>query len=323
MKEAKKIVFLGTPEFAVESLDILVKNGYRVEAVITAPDQPAGRGQQLKSSPVKIYALEHGIKILQPLKLKDPTFIRELESLQADLFIVVAFRMLPEIVWKMPPLGSFNLHASLLPDYRGAAPINHAIINGETVTGVTTFFLRQEIDTGKIIFQEKIPIGHEETAGELHDKMKIAGAGLVLKTTVAIFSNQIITKDQVQLIDPNDPPKPAPKIFKEDCFIDWSKDTRSIYNKIRGLSPYPAAFTYFIPNVGDSVSVKIFRAGMSQKPGDLQPGRIISDGNMKLAVATCDGMIDIHELQQAGKKAMKTTDFLRGFRLKSDWRAGV
>ena len=241
MKEAPRIIFLGTPEFAVDSLDILIRQGYTVAAVVTSPDQPAGRGKVLQSSPVKNYAVSEGLKVLQPEKLKDPGFIRDLQSLEADLFIVVAFRMLPEIVWQMPPLGTFNLHASLLPQYRGAAPINHVIINGEHETGVTTFFLKKEIDTGEIIFQEKIPIGPEETAGELHDQMKTAGAKLVLKTVEAIMAGNIKTIEQGKLVDSNVPLKTAPKIFRENCRIDWTLKTDEIFNIIRGLSPSPAA----------------------------------------------------------------------------------
>ena len=323
MKEAHKIVYLGTPDFAVDSLDILVKNGYHIAAVVTAPDQPAGRGQQIRSTPVKKYAVEHNLKVLQPEKLRNPEFIETLSALEADLFIVVAFRMLPEIVWSMPALGTFNLHASLLPDYRGAAPINHAIINGEKETGVTTFFIKQEIDTGEILFREMIPIGPEETAGELHDRMKIAGARLVLKTVQAVFSNQINPIDQTNLFDPSKPLKTAPKIFRDFCQINWTMDTVSIYNKIRGLSPYPAAYTNLIPNEGEPVPIKIFKSQIATYTGDFPPGTIISDGITRLSVTTGDGMIDILELQQAGKKAIKTEEFLRGFRLNSDWSIGV
>ena len=322
MKEALKIIFLGTPEFAVDSLDLLVENGYDIAAVVTAPDQPAGRGQQLQSSPVKIYAVEKQLKVLQPDKLKNPGFLEELASLHADLFIVVAFRMLPEGVWKMPRLGTFNLHASLLPQYRGAAPINHAIMNGETETGLTTFFLKQEIDTGEIIFQEKITIRPDETAGELHDRMKVEGAKLVLRTTKAIEEGNLATIEQGQLLDPALPLKPAPKIFREDCRIDWSKDTVSIYNKIRGLSPHPAAHTYFISPGNESHMVKIYSAEKSVSTAGLNPSCIITDGKTRLSVTTADGTIHISALQQAGKRMMKTEEFLRGFRLNSDWKTG-
>jgi methionyl-tRNA formyltransferase len=322
MEEALKIIFLGTPEFAVDSLSALVRNGYQITAVVTVPDQPAGRGQAMQSSPVKIFAKQHGLRILQPVKLKDPEFIHELGLIPADLFIVVAFRMLPEIVWKMPRLGTFNLHASLLPQYRGAAPINHVIINGESETGLTTFFLKQEIDTGEVIFQEKIAINPEETAGELHDRMKIAGAELVLKTASAIAKGNIKPVEQKNLVDPTIPLKTAPKIFREDCQIDWTKGTDAIYNKIRGLSPYPAAFTYFISPSGEFFLVKIFMAIKSFTGLPDQPSRIITDGKSGLSITTADGLLQIREIQQAGKRIMKIDEFLRGFRVKSDWKVG-
>lgn len=322
MKEALKIIFLGTPEFAVESLSALLRKDYRISAVVTVPDQPAGRGQALQSSPVKKFALQHGLSVLQPVKLKDPEFISELASIHADLFIVVAFRMLPEIVWKMPRLGTFNLHASLLPQYRGAAPINHVIINGESETGLTTFFLKQEIDTGEIIFQEKIQIHPEETAGELHDKMKMAGAELVLKTTEAISKGNLKTVAQSKLADPSVPLKAAPKIFREDCRIDWTRSTQNVFNKIRGLSPYPAAFTYLTSPEGESHLIKIYRATKAITSRPHQPSKIITDGKSGLAVTTADGMLHIVEVQQAGKRIMKIDEFLRGFRVNSDWIVG-
>jgi methionyl-tRNA formyltransferase len=322
MKEALKIIFFGTPEFAVDSLDILFKHDYQVAAVVTAPDQPAGRGQVMQSPPVKRYAISKGIRILQPLKLKDPEFINELSSLDADLFIVVAFRMLPEIVWQMPRLGTFNLHASLLPHYRGAAPINHVIINGESETGLTTFFLKQEIDTGEIIFQEKMLIAPEETAGELHDRMKVAGARLVLKTTDAISEGNINPIEQGKLTDTSVPLKTAPKIFREDCHIDWTKSTGEIFNKIRGLSPYPAAFSYLISPEGQTFLVKIYKTSKSGNNSDVKPSVLLTDGKSDLAVTTSDGLLHILEIQQAGKKIMRVDEFLRGFRLNSDWLVG-
>jgi methionyl-tRNA formyltransferase len=322
MKEAPQIIFLGTPEFAVPSLEILVRNGYSVAAVVTAPDQPAGRGQVMTSSPVKKFAESIGIPVLQPDRLKNPDFLAALNAFNAGLFIVVAFRMLPEAVWKMPSLGTFNLHASLLPQYRGAAPINHAIINGETETGLTTFFLQQEIDTGEILYQECIPILPGETAGELHDRMMASGADLVLKTTQAIFSGNIRPFDQQKLIDPSIPLKPAPKIFRENCLINWSKTTEDIYNLIRGLSPHPAAFTFFTPPAGEKYTVKIYRGEKSNRKGDLQASTLVTDGKKSLSVVTSDGTIDILELQLAGKKTMKTEEFLRGFRIFSDWKVG-
>jgi methionyl-tRNA formyltransferase len=322
MKEVPKIIFLGTPDFAVDSLAILVDHRYDIRAVVTVPDQPAGRGQLLQSSPVKQYAVSKRIKVMQPLKLKDPAFTDELRDLKADLYIVVAFRMLPEIVWQMPPLGTFNLHASLLPQYRGAAPINHAIINGETETGLTTFFLKHEIDTGKIIFQEKMPIYPEETAGELHDRMKAAGAKLVLKTTEAILTGGARPIEQYNLFAPGVPLKLAPKIFKDDCRINWYGRTDDIYNKIRGLSPYPAAFTHLISPGGDSYIVKIFKTTKSLIEKDFRASEIITDGKSVLSVTTADGMLEIREIQQAGKRKMNIEEFLRGFRIDSDWKVG-
>jgi methionyl-tRNA formyltransferase len=322
MKEALRIIFLGTPEFAVDSLEILVEHGYDIVAVVTAPDQPAGRGQVMQSSPVKQYALQHGLKVLQPEKLKNPDFIWELKALQADLFIVVAFRMLPELVWQMPRLGTFNLHASLLPQYRGAAPINHVIINGEPETGLTTFFLKQEIDTGEIIFQERLPISPEETAGELHDRMKVAGAKLVLKTTDAVLAGNINTIEQKNLADQSVPLKTAPKIFREDCRIDWTMGIDEVYNKVRGLSPYPAAFTYFISPAGEPFLVKIYKTIKFLTNSHLPPAEVQTDGKSYLAVTTADGIIHVLEIQQAGKKIMNIDEFLRGFRINSDWKVG-
>jgi methionyl-tRNA formyltransferase len=320
MKEAPSIIFLGTPEFAVASLDILARNGYHIAAVVTAPDQPAGRGQVMHSPPVKIYALQNNLKVLQPVKLKDPSFIEELISINADLFIVVAFRMLPEIVWQMPPLGTFNLHASLLPQYRGAAPINHAVINGETETGLTTFFLKQEIDTGEIIFREKIAISPEETAGELHDRMMQAGAELVLKTTKAIIAGTAKPVEQEQLIG-QDVLKPAPKIFRENCIIDWTRNTNDVFNFIRGLSPYPASNTFFTSPGGERLMIKIYRAAKAPGLG-FSPATLVTDSKSGISVATADGMIDILEIQQAGKKIMRIDEFLRGFRINTDWKVG-
>lgn len=322
MKEAPSIIFLGTPDFAVESLDMLEKHGFAIAAVVTAPDQPAGRGRLLQASPVKKYAESHGIRVLQPEKLKSPEFLESLQEINADLFIVVAFRMLPEIVWQMPRLGTFNLHASLLPQYRGAAPINHAIINGEAETGLTTFFLKHEIDTGGIIFQERLPIYPEETAGELHDRMMIAGASLVLKTTLAIIEGTAKPIEQHKLAGAEVPLKPAPKIFRDDCRIDWRRPTAEIFNFIRGLSPYPAAFTYFTPPQGESHLAKIYKVSKSASNGGLAPSTLVTDGKTSLSVSTDDGILDIRELQLAGKKVMKTEEFLRGFRINSDWKVG-
>jgi methionyl-tRNA formyltransferase len=315
-----RIIYLGTPEFAVPSLDALIRNGYQVSAVVTAPDQPSGRGLHLNASPVKTFALQHNIPVLQPEKLRDETFLKQLENFHADLFIVVAFRMLPEIIWKMPPLGTFNLHASLLPQYRGAAPIQHAVMNGETETGLTTFFLRQEIDTGEIIYQEKIAISPDETSGELHDRMKIAGAGLVIKTVKAIEAGDFKTVDQGALIESALALKAAPKIFREDCRINWSQETSRIYNMIRGLSPVPGAFTFLTSPGGEEHHLKIYRARKSDLPVNLLPGTLQTDGKKYIAVAASDGMLYLEEVQLAGKRMMKTEELLRGFHLNSDWK---
>ena len=305
-KRNLRIVFMGTPDFAVPALDILVQHNYNVVGVITAPDKPAGRGQQLHQSAVKKYAVENGLRILQPEKLKNPDFIAELKSLDANLFIVVAFRMLPEIVWQMPEFGTFNLHASLLPQYRGAAPINWAVINGEKETGVTTFFLQHEIDTGNIILQEKIKIEDEDNAGTVHDKLMQLGSGLVLKTVQAIEENI----------------NHAPKIYKETCEIDWKKTAQEIHNLIRGLSPYPAAFTYL-----NGKTLKIFASQKSHwsidnsqlsksSTIDHQPSTIDykTDNKTYLSFKCSDGWLDILELQLEGKKRMKVDEFLRGYK---------
>lgn len=309
-----KIIFFGTPEFAVASLDILVKNRYDVAAVVTAPDKPAGRGMALSLSAVKQYAVSRNLKVLQPENLRDENFLHELKSLKADLQVVVAFRFLPEVVWAMPPLGTFNLHASLLPQYRGAAPVHRAIMNGEKETGVTTFFLQKEIDTGKIIYREKTAIGESETAGELHDKLMLLGAELVLKTTAAIEKGNVPIMDQSQYFSPGDELKKAPKIFKEDCRIDWKKSAAEIFNHIRGLSPYPAAFTELHGNNGNSQLVKIFRSAKEMTAHPEEPGKIISDGKTCFKIAVKDGFIALLEVQLAGKKRMKIDEFLRGFR---------
>jgi len=322
MKEAPRIIFLGTPDFAVASLEMLVQQGFDIAAVVTVPDQPSGRGQVLQSSPVKKYAESQGIRVLQPEKLKNPEFLQTLQDINADLFIVVAFRMLPESVWKMPRLGTFNLHASLLPQYRGAAPINHAIINGETETGLTTFFLKHEIDTGEIIFQVRLPVFPEETAGELHDRLMIAGAELVVKTTRAIIEGNLITTEQRKLAELSGQLKTAPKIFRENCKIDWNRPTDEVFNLIRGLCPYPAAFTSFTSPAGESYLVKIYKVSKSDAERGLAPSTLVTDGKSTLSVTTANGILDIRELQLAGKKVMKTDEFLRGFRINSDWKVG-
>ena len=312
------IIFMGTPEFAVASLDKLVQAGCNIVGVVTAPDKPAGRGMQLQQSAVKKYALEKRLNILQPEKLKSPEFIDQLRSLNADLQVVVAFRMLPEIVWNMPPMGTINLHGSLLPQYRGAAPINWAIINGEKETGVTTFKLQQEIDTGNILLSGKIPIGDDDTAGELHDRMKEIGAELLLKTVEGIAAGTL--KEIPQSSDHRSDEavqaglKHAPKIFTETCHIDWNKTVDEVHNLIRGLSPYPAAFTKL-----DDKKMKIFKASRSAYQSDSKPsyglvGSYHTDKKNYLEYACSDGYISILELQLEGKKRMSVEEFLRGWR---------
>lgn len=298
---------MGTPDFAVASLDALVQQGYNVVAVITAPDKPAGRGLQLQQSAVKQYAVSRDIPVLQPEKLKNPAFLEELRSYKADLQVVVAFRMLPELVWDMPPLGTINVHASLLPQYRGAAPINWAIINGEKESGVTTFKLQHEIDTGNILFSAKVPIRDDETAGELHDALMQAGADVLVKTVAALAGGGI--EGTVQNNIPADQLKHAPKIFKDDCRINWEKPVEEIYNLIRGLSPYPTAFTTL-----QDKTLKIFKAAKEPGAHAHAPGSVHSDQKTYLKFAAEGGYIRVDELQLEGKKKMGVEEFLRGFR---------
>ena len=322
-----KIIFLGTPDFAVASLDALHKAGANVVAVVTAPDKPSGRGLQLQSPAVKKYAEEHGIPVLQPLKLKDPEFIEQLRSYHADLQVVVAFRMLPVVVWDMPPLGTINVHASLLPQYRGAAPINWAVINGETETGVTTFKLKHEIDTGDILLQESFPIGENETAGEVHDKMKEIGAQLLVKTVQGLIEGDLKETTQESLLKAegemqnadiqhsafsiqHSALKHAPKIFTADCKIDWTKTTDEIHNLIRGLSPFPGAFT----ELGDK-TIKIFQSEKEHIIPTTKPGRWESNKSTYLKFACKDGYIHLKDVQLEGKKRMNIEDFLRGYRI--------
>jgi len=308
LKENKaKIVFMGTPEFAVPSLDILVKNGFNVACVVTVPDKPQGRGLKLSQSEVKKYALEHNLPILQPEKLKDEKFIKYLEELSPDIIVVVAFRILPREVYSLAKLGAFNLHASLLPKYRGAAPINWAIINGETKTGVTTFFLDDKVDTGNIIFQEEVDINSDETAGDLHDKLMQIGANLVLKTVHAILNNNAPRIQQSDL-----KATPAPKIFKEHCKIDWNNQMEKIHNLIRGLSPYPAAFTTYKGKI-----IKIYKSEKTNTKVDLLPGSVLVIKE-DLFVACNDSYLKIMELEMEGKKRLKTEEFLRGFNFQKE-----
>lgn len=310
-KNSLRIVYMGTPDFAVESLRRLVEGGYNVVGVVTMPDKPMGRHQTtLSASPVKQYAEAKGLRVLQPVRLKDETFLDELRSLRADLQIVVAFRMLPEAVWAMPRLGTFNLHASLLPQYRGAAPINWAVINGEKETGVTTFFLKHAIDTGNIIRQARIPIGEDDDAGTVHDRLMTLGGALVVETVDALLAGDVTTTPQ-----PDDTcTKPAPKIFRDTCRIDWNATLRQVHDFVRGLSPYPAAWTEM--QTGDRLQTfKIFRTAYEfvAQPAE-KPGTVLTDGRTTLKVALTDGYLHILSLQQAGKRRMDTADFLRGLR---------
>jgi len=303
-----RIVFMGTPDFAVASLAALLNANFNVVGVVTAPDKPAGRGQKINESAVKKYAVENNLKVLQPEKLKNPEFIEQLKVLNADLQLVVAFRMLPEVVWKMPKKGTINLHASLLPNYRGAAPINWAIINGEKESGVTTFFLKQEIDTGDVLFLDKVIIEDGMTAGDLHDDLMKKGADLLVKTVKAIEKNDYQEIPQESFNEEN--LKHAPKIFKEDCQINWNLDNDVIYNKIRGLSPYPTAFTQFLDK-----GLKIYKVTKEDVEPVISAGAFLSDGKTYLKFASKNGFISLKEIQQEGKKKMEIGDFLRGIRL--------
>ena len=307
---------MGTPEFAVASLDILIKNDYNVVGVVTVPDKPAGRGQQIQQSAIKKYAVEHNLNLLQPEKLKDENFIAELKSLKADVQLVVAFRMLPEVVWHMPKMGTYNLHASLLPKYRGAAPINWAIINGEKESGVTTFKLKHQIDTGNILFQEKVKIEPTTTAGELHDKLMLVGAELILKTVSEIERSFVSGKELDFLPQDDQLACHAPKIFKEDCQIDWTKPGNEINNFIRGLSPYPTAFTQ-LKNGEDQIQlVKIFNSKFEIFPPNHPNGLLLTDNKTYLKVFCEDGLIEVEEIQLQGKKKIGIREFLRGFKVK-------
>ncbi|MDB4335095.1 methionyl-tRNA formyltransferase [bacterium] len=313
-KKELRIVFMGTPDFAVESLKILVENKYNVVGVITVPDKPAGRGQKLRVSPVKQYAIDNQIQVLQPDKLKAESFLAELKELQAHLQVVVAFRMLPEVVWDMPSMGSFNLHGSLLPQYRGAAPINWAVINGEKETGVTTFFLQHEIDTGNIIDQKVCPISPTDTAGSIHDKLMVIGAKLVLETVQRVCEGNIETTPQDTYLSSKNKLSAAPKIFKNDCKLDWNNSSETIFNMIRGLSPYPAAWTEFKDADGKIYSAKLFDAEIDNSTR-IGAGKVNTDGKSYLTFGTLNGAIKVKSIQLAGKKRMKLTDLLNGFNI--------
>ena len=313
-KEDLRIVYMGTPDFAVESLRCLVEGGYNVVGVITMPDKPAGRGHKLQFSPVKQYALEQNLPLLQPEKLKDEAFVEALREWKADLQIVVAFRMLPEVVWNMPRLGTFNLHASLLPQYRGAAPINWAVINGDTETGITTFFLRHEIDTGEVIQQVRIPIADTDDVGIVHDSLMTMGAGLVLETVDLLLEGKTDAVPQEEFYKDPSELRPAPKIFKETCRIDWHQPVKKIYDFIRGLSPYPAAWTEIVSPEGVRTALKIYQAEKHPAVHELPVGTIRTDRKSYVDIAVEDGYLRLLSVQLAGKKRLPVTDFLNGFK---------
>lgn len=308
-----RILFMGTPEFAVASLAALLEAGQEIVGVVTAPDKPAGRGRLLQAPAVKKYAEEQDLNILQPEKLKSAGFLARLKKLDPDLIVVVAFRMLPEEVWSFPPQGTINLHASLLPHYRGAAPINRVIMNGETETGITTFYIEKEIDTGKIILQEKMEIGPDETAGELHDRIKTHGASLLVKTVQNIESGKAEGISQSDLIKPGDCIMDAPKIQKEDCRIIWDRRVQRIYNQVRGLSPYPAAWTTLVSPDGDEKILKIYRAETKDRDSMFPAGTLMSDGKNRMEVVCKKGILNLKEVQLEGKKRMEISEFCRGF----------
>lgn len=317
-KEDLRIVYMGTPDFAVEALRCLVEGGYNVVGVITMPDKPAGRGHKIQHSPVKQYALEQHLPLLQPEKLKDEAFVAALRAWKADLQIVVAFRMLPEVVWNMPRLGTFNLHASLLPQYRGAAPINWAVINGDTETGITTFFLRHEIDTGEVIQQVRVPIADTDDVGIVHDKLMVLGGKLVTETVDAILNDAVkpIPQEEMAVVGEL---RPAPKIFKDTCRIDWNQPVKRIYDFIRGLSPYPGAWSELVKPDGETLVMKIFETEKIIQPHQFAPGTLLTDGKTYIHIAAADGFVALRALQLPGKKCLKMEDLLRGFRLTEEY----
>ncbi|MFD0862457.1 methionyl-tRNA formyltransferase [Sungkyunkwania multivorans] len=302
-----RIVFMGTPHFAVATLETLIEANYNIVGVITAPDKPAGRGKKLRQSAVKEFALAHGLKVLQPTNLKDKSFIEELRALRPNLQVVVAFRMLPEVVWKLPKYGTFNLHASLLPDYRGAAPINWALINGDTKTGVTTFFIDEKIDTGEMIFQKEVDIFHEDDAGALHDRLMMEGSELVLKTVKAIEEGNVTTTPQPRDVETRD----AFKIHKDTCKINWNERAENIYNKVRGLSPYPTAWS-ILHNEDREMNVKIYKVRPIVEAHKKEVGSVIVSKD-QIKVAVIDGFIELMELQLPGKKRMDSASLLNGY----------
>lgn len=319
MEKKIRIAYFGTPEFAASQLEAILRAGYEVAVVVTMPDKPAGRGRKIQYSDVKRTALEHNLPLLQPEKLKDQAFLEQLASYQADLFIVVAFRMLPAVVWQMPELGTFNLHASLLPQYRGAAPINFAIINGETETGLTTFFLNEEIDKGAVIMREKVSIRPDETAGELHDELMLLGNKVIVDTIKKIENGDVCALSQEELAE-NQTLKPAPKISKEFCNVDWNQDCLTVYNHIRGLSPYPAAHTQLVSEDGEAIDLKVYSSEIELCQHGLPVGSVVTDNKKHLKISLCDGFISLTNVQQSGKKTMPIEDFLRGTQLNGIWK---
>lgn len=319
-KEELRIIYMGTPDFAVETLRLLVERGYNVVAVVTMPDKPAGRGHKIQFSPVKQYALSVGLPVLQPERLKDEAFIEELRSYNAHLQIVVAFRMLPQVVWDMPPMGTFNLHASLLPQYRGAAPLNWAIMNGDKETGITTFFLTHEIDTGRVIQRRSIPIADTDNVGIIHDRLMEMGAEMVCETVDNIIADKVVAIAQEELMT-DEQLRPAPKIFKDTCHLDFARKVEDLYNQVRGLSPYPAAWCEFVSPEGEAVGVKVFEAARHICEHCNTPGTIRTDGKKVIEIACEDGYLQILSLQLAGKKRLTAEELLRGFRLTNDYIA--
>lgn len=310
-----RIIYMGTPDFAVAPLNAILDAGFELVAVVTAPDKPAGRGRQMSESPVKRFAIGKHLPVLQPVSLKSPEFLEQLQQLKANLQVVVAFRMLPESVWSLPAYGTLNLHASLLPQYRGAAPINHAIINGETETGVTTFFIEKEIDTGKIILSDKVAIATDDNAGSLHDRLMEAGSGLLVRTLGLIASGNVAAVAQENLVGEHYELKPASKIFKDDCRIHWNRSSIQIHNFVRGLSPYPAAFTMLQAKGQQPKQLKIFKTAYETVSTHLPPGTIITDGKKQFSVTTSDGLLHILEVKLEGKSQMNAEEFMRGFPL--------
>ena len=311
---------MGTPEFAVASLKALVSDGFNVVAVITSVDKPSGRGKKIKYSAVKEYALENNLRLFQPEKLKDETFVADLKSVNADLQVVVAFRMLPEVVWDMPSKGTINLHASLLPQYRGAAPINHAIINGETKTGLTTFFLDKQIDTGRIINQAEVEITNNDNAGSLHDRMMIKGADLILETVNEILEDDVKSIDQSTFMSNDVALKHAPKIFKDDCAINWNNSAKTVYDFIRGLSPYPGAYTTLKSTENSPIYIKVYSAETEIGMHSYEIGSVLWD-KKEMKIAVTNGFVNLKEIQQSGKRRMRATDFLQGVNIESKYLA--